>query len=46
MGSGSAMVGAVELGRRAIGIEKNPKWFDVAVQRVTAAVAVSQAGAQ
>jgi site-specific DNA-methyltransferase (adenine-specific) len=41
MGSGSAMVGAVELGRRAIGIEKNPKWFDVAVQRVTAAVAAS-----
>jgi len=46
MGSGSAMVGAVELGRRAIGIEKNPKWFDVAVQRVTAAVVASQAGAQ
>ena len=46
MGSGSAMVGAVELDRRAIGIEKNPKWFDVAVQRVTAAVVASQAGAQ
>jgi DNA modification methylase len=38
MGSGSAMVGAVELGRRAIGIEKNPKWFDVAVRRVVHAV--------
>jgi len=46
MGSGSAMVGAIELGRRAIGIEKNPKWFDVAVQRVTAAVVASQAGSQ
>lgn len=41
MGSGSAVVGAVELGRRAIGIEKNPKWFEVAVQRVTAAVVAS-----
>lgn len=41
MGSGSAIVGAVELGRRAIGIEKNPKWFDVAVQRVAAAVAAN-----
>jgi DNA modification methylase len=44
MGSGSALVGAVELGRRAIGIEKNPKWFDVAVQRVTEAVAASCSG--
>ena len=41
MGSGSAMVGAVELGRRAIGIEKNPKWFDAALQRVVRAVEAS-----
>lgn len=46
MGSGSAMVAAVEMGRRAIGIEVNPKWFEVAVQRVTAAVAEVDQGAK
>lgn len=38
MGSGSALVAAVQTGRAAIGIEKTPKWFDVSVQRVTKAV--------
>lgn len=33
MGSGSTMVAAIKAGRRAVGIEKNPKWFSVAVAR-------------
>jgi site-specific DNA-methyltransferase (adenine-specific) len=34
MGSGSTLVAATDLGVEAIGIEKDPKWFAVAVQRV------------
>lgn len=41
MGSGSAMVAAVQSGRHAIGIEKDPKWFEVACQRVADAVGVT-----
>ncbi|MFT5614687.1 MAG: DNA modification methylase [Granulosicoccus sp.] len=45
MGSGSAMVAAVQTGRACIGIEKDPKWFDVACQRVAAATeAMTHAG--
>jgi len=38
MGSGSTLVAAARTGRRAIGIEKDPKWFDVACARVAEAV--------
>ena len=34
MGSGSTIVAAAKAGRRAIGIEKDPKWFEVACARV------------
>jgi len=34
MGSGSTGVAAIRAGRRFIGIEKDPKWFSVAVQRI------------
>jgi site-specific DNA-methyltransferase (adenine-specific) len=34
MGSGSTVVAAARIGRRAVGIEKNPKWFDVACKRL------------
>ncbi|MGR3813424.1 MAG: DNA-methyltransferase [Cognatishimia activa] len=38
MGAGSTIVAAALNGRPAIGIEKDPKWFEVAVARVTEAV--------
>ncbi|MGK7653173.1 DNA-methyltransferase [Roseovarius sp. B08] len=38
MGSGSTLVGAVRSRRRAIGIERDPKWFHVACERVREAV--------
>lgn len=34
MGSGTTGVAAVRLGRRFIGIEKEPKYFDIAVRRI------------
>lgn len=47
MGSGSALVAVVLTGRRAIGIELNPKYFEIACQRVAKAVAsVRAAGPQ
>ncbi len=39
MGSGSTLVAAVQTGREAIGVERDPKWFDVACARVAHAVA-------
>ncbi|SEL41138.1 DNA-methyltransferase [Pacificibacter marinus] len=39
MGSGAAMVAAVQNGRHAIGIEINETWFDVACARVRKALA-------
>lgn len=39
MGSGSTIVAAVQSGRRAVGIEKDSRWFDVACARVESAVA-------
>ena len=35
MGSGSTGVAAVNLGRRFIGIEREPKYFDIACRRIT-----------
>lgn len=37
MGSGTAMVAAIQSGRACIGIEKDPKWFDVAQWRAAEA---------
>ena len=42
MGSGSTIVAAVRTGRMAIGIEKDPKWFDVACARVEEALERAQ----
>lgn len=38
MGSGSTIVAAAQTGRSAIGIEKDPKWFHVACERVAEVV--------
>ena len=37
MGSGTTLVAAVRTGRRAIGIEIEPRYFDIAVRRVESA---------
>lgn len=37
MGSGSTGVAAVQMGRSFIGIEQDPKWFDLACRRIEAA---------
>jgi len=42
MGSGSTLVAAVQSGRRAVGIEKDPRWFAVACERVREAVESGQ----
>ena len=34
MGSGSTGVAAVQMGRKFIGIEREPKYFDIAVRRI------------
>lgn len=39
MGSGTTLVAAAKLGRRAVGIEKNPEHFEAACKRIHAAVA-------
>lgn len=36
MGSGSTGVSALKAGRKFVGIEKNPKFFEIAVKRITA----------
>lgn len=38
MGTGSTAIGAVRSGRRFVGVEKDPKWFHVACERVAEAV--------
>lgn len=43
MGSGTTLVAAALTGRKGIGIEKNPAYFDMAVHRVKKAVASSSA---
>ena len=37
MGSGTTGVACVKLGRRFIGIEREPKYFDIACRRIEAA---------
>jgi site-specific DNA-methyltransferase (adenine-specific) len=37
MGSGTTGVAATQLGRKFVGIEQNPKWFDLACRRIEAA---------
>jgi len=39
MGTGSTGVAAIKAGKRFYGIERDPKWFDVAVERISEAVA-------
>jgi site-specific DNA-methyltransferase (adenine-specific) len=38
MGSGTTGVACVKLGRRFIGIEKDHKYFDIACERISAAL--------
>lgn len=42
MGSGTAMVACIEAGRRGVGIELDPKWFDVACERAHKALELVQ----
>ena len=39
MGSGTTGVAAIQLGRKFIGIEREPKYFDIACERIAAAAA-------
>jgi site-specific DNA-methyltransferase (adenine-specific) len=41
-GSGTTGVAAIQLGRKFIGIEREPKYFDIACQRIEQAVAQGQ----
>ena len=38
MGSGTTGVAAIQMGRKFIGIEREPKYFDIACQRIEQAV--------
>lgn len=42
MGSGTTGVAAIQLGRQFIGIEREPKYFDIACKRIEQAVAQGQ----
>lgn len=42
MGSGTTGVAAIQLGRKFIGIEREPKYFDIACRRIEQAVAQGQ----
>ena len=42
MGSGTTGVASIQLGRKFIGIEREPKYFDIACQRIEQAVAQGQ----
>lgn len=42
MGSGTTGVAAVQMGRQFIGIEREPKYFDIACERISKAVAQGQ----
>ncbi len=39
MGSGTTGVAAIQMGRKFIGIEREPKYFDIACTRIEQAVA-------
>lgn len=42
MGSGTTGVAAAKRGRRFIGIERDPKYFEIACQRIAQAIAQSE----
>jgi DNA modification methylase len=42
MGSGTTGVAAIQLGRKFIGVEREPKYFDIACRRIEQAVAQGQ----
>jgi site-specific DNA-methyltransferase (adenine-specific) len=42
MGSGTTGVAAIQLGKKFIGIEREPKYFDIACKRIEQAVAQPQ----
>jgi site-specific DNA-methyltransferase (adenine-specific)/modification methylase len=42
MGSGTTGVAAIQMGRKFIGIEREPKYFDIACNRIEQAVAQPQ----
>jgi site-specific DNA-methyltransferase (adenine-specific) len=42
MGSGTTGVAAIQLGRKFIGIEREPKYFDIACKRIEQAMAQGQ----
>jgi DNA modification methylase len=42
MGSGTTGVAAIQMGRTFIGIEREPKYFDIACKRIEQAVAQGQ----
>jgi DNA modification methylase len=42
MGSGTTGVAAIQLGRKFIGIEREPKYFEIACQRIEKAAAQGQ----
>jgi len=42
MGSGTTGVAAIQLGRKFIGIEREPKYFEIACKRIERAVAQGQ----
>jgi site-specific DNA-methyltransferase (adenine-specific) len=44
MGSGTTGVAAVQLGRKFIGIEVEPKYFEIAVNRISEAIIKKQGG--
>jgi site-specific DNA-methyltransferase (adenine-specific)/modification methylase len=42
MGSGTTGVAAIQMGRKFIGIEREPKYFEIACKRIEQAVATPQ----
>jgi DNA modification methylase len=42
MGSGTTGVAAIQMGRKFIGIEREPKYFEIACKRIEAAYAQGQ----
>jgi DNA modification methylase len=45
MGSGTTGVASIQLGRQFIGIEREPKYFEIAVRRISEAIVKKQGGA-